>query len=480
MKFISQKFFLIALLSLFFSAALSQQAGAEALKLSFHEKTQTEALPNALQSLPGTEGVKAPGATAQDVIVTLYPKSFAVEGKGQSSIYDFESRQLTVLDHSAKTAISFSLYSLPVFKFRESLSRRVMNKQIAAIVAQKKIDHGIPDIQDVDIDMIYGTNKGAAGTAAEISKKTQGAVTSFSTEKRALASYSLSEQKIPENLKDSYRKFIIYENRVHPVIQAALGNENYVFKTLSFETRDNAIVKSDYSLIKAEMVQGDSFVFPADYKKNLATNPRLNAAMEKSLAAPAPTIEAYKAKITGYVNQFEYMDALLGLNEMILMYPADLPQYQEFFKSTYLTVTQDSQVAQTMQVIRQAPQSEEELIKAVKFLEAMKGRTHEYVYLLDLYAANHIRTIYGRMNSLKREQFDQLSKTTDMFLTALEGNPWLAGGYVDIGSAYFGDYDTPLAWMCWDHARKLDPDFDNLKGVQGYEASALKDFPEYF
>lgn len=209
-------------------------------------------------------------------------------------------------------------------------------------------------------------------------------------------------------------------------------------------------------------------------------NPRLNAVMLKSLSAPAPTLDSYKIKISQYIKDEQYADAVLALNEFILMYPSEIQQYQDFLKQSLPLILKDPHAAAIMQAIRTEPKSEEDLNNSADLMNAMREHAKDYDYLIDFFMANHTRTIYGRMNPLSKEQFDKLNSTRDVFIATLEANPWFAGAYFDFGNAYFADYEIPNAWSCWEHTAKIVPDFPNLKIVQSMESHAQNDFPEYF
>jgi hypothetical protein len=80
----------------------------------------------------------------------------------------------------------------------------------------------------------------------------------------------------------------------------------------------------------------------------------------------------------------------------------------------------------------------------------------------------------------QRLRLHQGQEALQEFGLALNANPFLVGPWHDAGLYYYFDYETWLAWTCWDAARAIAPASAFLKGVNELEASLRRRYPEYF
>jgi hypothetical protein len=65
--------------------------------------------------------------------------------------------------------------------------------------------------------------------------------------------------------------------------------------------------------------------------------------------------------------------------------------------------------------------------------------------------------------------------------TALRANPCLAGAWIDIGSGFLNDYQTYVAWECFDIARRILPaGSPTFSRVEALERDLRARHPEFF
>lgn len=74
----------------------------------------------------------------------------------------------------------------------------------------------------------------------------------------------------------------------------------------------------------------------------------------------------------------------------------------------------------------------------------------------------------------------QPREAIQLYLQALQGDPYVSGAWKDLGELYYETYDGERAWQCWDVARRLRPQHEMLKPVDELEAEILKHSPGYF
>ena len=72
------------------------------------------------------------------------------------------------------------------------------------------------------------------------------------------------------------------------------------------------------------------------------------------------------------------------------------------------------------------------------------------------------------------------SEAIKVMQEALQLNPLLVGGWVDLGRLYLQDYQTSEAWKCYQMAKQIYPQHQMLKVVYDMEKKIESTYPEYF
>jgi hypothetical protein len=106
--------------------------------------------------------------------------------------------------------------------------------------------------------------------------------------------------------------------------------------------------------------------------------------------------------------------------------------------------------------------------QAAAVLRQLRPQAGGKQYVLKLYEAN------------LRARLGERTMARVLFADVLQANPALAGPYKDAGDLYFMSFDAPHAWRCWDIARRLAPQFANVKAIDAFEATLAARYPEYF
>lgn len=452
--------------------SFSGSSSAEGLKLSFSDVTEVSALPN-IEKSPKDQGF---GKTERKFSVFLYPESLAIEADGQVRIYDFQSKRMKVLTPSKSEIYDISLYSIPIFKVRERQNRISLNRALSST----GIASSLPDVQEFDVDMVFGSDKDSQATAALLSRKVSGGDTVFEAGGRELVRFSLSDKMVPENLRDSYYKFLVYEVSVHPVVKKEIVKNAAIIKALTFENRETEIEKTSYSLNAVEVVPEASYPVGADVSKSYSFDPALKDVLSTNAGDTVPGLDKYKTDILAYADEGLNVDAMLALSEMLLVHADKISEEQAFLQKSVNAIKNDPDAMKALGIIRSMPTDEAGLMAAAAYMSGLKAKAKHKAYLLDFFMANHIRAFYRGRPVLAKAQMDRLVATIPAYLETVKRAPYLAGAFYDFGSAYYDDFDMVNAWACWDQVRRIAPNFAMLKSVQDMEQRLQVDFPEYF
>jgi hypothetical protein len=441
-------------------AALStpHPAAAEGMILRYHLDIDAKPVSPAAKPVQRSETYAA----------GLFAQTMEVHDGGTIRAYDFSARRVNIADTEKKTLSSFGLYAVPV----ASLQRR--NTEL------RRLSQGDKSLDKVDIDMALGADANAM-TGKDIQTSLANGQMVFSAGGRNLASFSLSDTPVPPALQASYAHFLIYETSLHPLIRRQLAEAGKFFQTLTYTTRDSsAVTQVTLTLVNAEKTAQADAVVPPGLAPAWGGDMQLDGAIRKSLG-PAPTLAALEQKIDGYTAQKDYMHALFAAAELSLtLGPAALDKSASGQKALQ-AVRADPAAGPVLAAINTPPRTTDQFKAAMaKLGEAEKAAPDERT-LIAYYRANLTR---GVLENPQRKpnptETTVLQNALKDIAAAIEANPWLAGAYCDLGTAYYHQGQVQQAAILWEQAQRLAPTYPTLRMVGEIQAQTLKDFPEYF
>ena len=427
----------------------------------------------------GQAAVPESATLNEDVVVTLYPDELSVRRGSVDKIYDFHARRLFIVDDEKKSITSHSLYAYPVAKANKKHNRQAQNQNLGAdkqsIAALSKTQQS-----DVDIDMEFGSVSDTK-TSGEIKQTAADGETILTAEGKELAHFKLSETAIPEPLKASYAKFVLYETMLHPAIQKSLTAENKAFGALHYAVKDRDWeAETDWTLTGTDKTGEASVVLPKNYAEIFSSNPLIDAAVKKSISDPKPTQQAYEAKIKAFLDKKDFLRAALASFEMTIILPPDVVKQSPVFKQAQEEGVKDQFTEQTMADITRKPRTDDEFDIMVQGLSAAEITAPDYTYLLDVYEANHVMAWLAADRTAFVGETRTVGDVTHRLETAIIDNPWLAGVYHDLGGIYASNGQMEQAWDYWDQAVRISPDHPTVKAILDMQQAVAKDFPEYF
>ena len=159
--------------------------------------------------------------------------------------------------------------------------------------------------------------------------------------------------------------------------------------------------------------------------------------------------------------------------------PDEIATLNDHVKQLYGHANQAPDLLSMTQAISSTPKNEAELLRAENTLNRLLVQYPDAA-ILNLYLANHINTTYGRAGSLSMEQNQKLEHTPAMIMQALKKSPWMPNAWVDLGDAYYLQFDPFSAMRCWMTAQELAPNASMVSRTTEFKEALEKNLPEYF
>jgi tetratricopeptide (TPR) repeat protein len=304
--------------------------------------------------------------------------------------------------------------------------------------------------------------------SSKINKKQNGKYTNYSFEKTPLAQITASGQNLSSEELTSFIRFIRYTIGGHSEILDGIKKSGKIPEELVIYKFDKKNNRLDYKLknYKTEIETPLSLVSyrPLEYSTETGSY--------YSLISKIQTFDSEKIKqqmgsieidIQSSLDNKNYLEALLGCLESGL--------YNSVFNieicQTNINIIQADSHAKTLfTYLNPGDQISPE--DAYKEFEALEKFAGEKAYILWIFEADMLSRINKKKESLEK------------FYKALKVNPYIAGIYKDIGEIFYSNYNTDLAWLCWDIARRIYPEHSMLKPITELEENLQKKYPEYF
>lgn len=421
----------------------------------------------------------------EDETVTLFPQAFTVRTGALEKIYDFTARRLIEIDRDKKTFAEHSLYALPVFMARERQNRIVLNEVFKKTFGKGSKNQSVHVasgviVSDVDLDMILGTLSTEKSLNA-LQTSVKDGTTSVSGEGRELARFALSETKIPDDLRTSYARFVVYQMTMHPQIKKIVYTSGDLFKTLHYSLRDGMrATEQDWTLTGSEQAADTALVPPPGYTQVFSDNPDMNAAMENAANKKAPSAEEFATNIAAYTAKGDRLRAMLAALEMTIVHGPDAVRAEPASAQALRESEHDPAASATFAAITTVPRSDDDFRRMVASLDAAASAAPDFKWLLELYEANHAVTWLRTGRKIPAGQVTTMHAAEDRLAQAIIADPFLTGAYCDLGQASFMNYEMSQAWDLWDQARRVNPEYPALHEIAGIEERAAKDFAEYF
>lgn len=481
---------LLALTALF---ALPAAARAEGIVLRYSVAVKTETTTvKVVQGLgkPVLDTKTAEGK--KDYAVTLMPQHLSIRAGDEERIYDFIEKTCAQVNHADKTYKLIALHALPLenHKMRSAMTQKSADFETRSGTGKmiKTMSGYMLDAEGpmLDLDTLYAaasTQKSAQllRFRPEAEKKV------FETDSGTAAEFTLSGTALPESLRKTWQRFLVYGPTLHPEMEKAIGQPGRAFATLSYATNDHTgtVTKKTWTLAGQEAAPAAPPAVPAGYARHFHDDENIDQAVLTS-QKDGPTIDHYAARVDAYVKQGDALRAIAAYNEMMLSAPTEKSDKAESVMMNMMSVVNGEFPDQVMRALSQKHMNKSGIEFSDRMLKRAKDAIKQdggdnFIYLFDVFRARNIRNML-RMTTPEGGAPDarQADIARRMDLNAIFTNPWLAGAYAQLGDAEYDWGDAQFAWVCWEQAARLKPELRTLEKMEGLRLLAEKEFPEYF
>lgn len=395
--------------------------------------------------------------------ITLEPRIISVRSGNYEKIYDFGQNTVASVDHDKQQYTRTSLYAIPAFKDYEKRNRKILSK-----VMQKAGINAL-ETNQFELEMIFGGDINGS-VAKNIESKDAGKIHKLYYKDENIASYELSEQRIPSNLTDIYKKYLTYEYRIHPVIVEKLTDKGFIFHSLKYRNKQEIpyLTENVYMLTASDSKTEGIISIPKNYQENYASDKRLDKIIKLS-TIKENSVDYYASQMNTLWDKKKYLEASLLFHEYSIHHGLkDFNKIKPAVQRLFKEAPPESGIKNLTAAITQQPSSKKKIRQAIEIIERAQKQSSSHGYVLNIYLANY----YGAIGQNK--------KAIDLILMALEQNPFLTGAYKDLGDKYFKSYQMPNAWASWDHMQRINPDHQLVPVIQNFEKKIKKRHPEHF
>ena len=420
------------------------------------------------------------------LVVTIAVDYVDLVESGRETLYDFRLRRRLMLDRAARTFANLSLYGDVAFRRFEAGKRKLLAEMYGAAGTAEAPPLSIkPFWIESDLGMAGGAK---APPAIKEEKLADGAVR-FRADGEEVALFAPASEAVPAELRKSFARFLRLRLPIHPEILAAVALDGRLPQRLVFVgvsageryaaglvLRKSARAEGDYPLpaafeprplagrvedeealslrgllpVMLEAVAGRRGKGPrslADYRR------AADAALQRRQDFAAALLLAAAALHYGSSAGDCAIDAggapCHGADELGRRFARD-PRAAQLYK------------AQTAEP--------EDPAAAAKLWEELKHDDVPDGYVVDAFLADRLSASGHRRDAM------------GAFAKALDGNPYLAGVYKELGDHFLRASRTDLAWICYDLGRALPGAAADgpLASVDALEEKLAAAHPEFF
>jgi len=432
------------------SGALASPAGA-AVRMTVHAEFTSKATQADATLRPDTRS---------DLVVELADNYVVVKDGARRTVYDFAQRRQLTLDDIARTVDDYALYATVGFRELELRNRDGLAKGLAAAGIASPVPPVFEE-QELSVQRPQG---------AEVAASKDGDGTSFASGDAKLLHSSAAGTPVSAADAARFAQFLRYTYGGHPAILRALQQATQIPKQLDYSFR----FPGSAATLALRIADVQTVTLPANFTRPSGYAPKrssgtdaLDSQVERAWieqAVPTPSDRARAAEaVTLMLRENQPFEAFLAFNELTLSGPGPLPVFDAAQRTQFQG--DPSIRSATVALAARDPATQRQAANALRQLRPRAGARQ---YVLKLYEAN------------LRAQLGERTTARVLFADVLQANPALAGAYKDAGDMYYMSFDAPHAWRCWDIARRLAPQFANVKAINAFEMTLAARYPEYF
>lgn len=400
------------------------------------------------------DGQSTPAAL-QEVTVILAADYLEIAEQGERIVHDFPARRSYRV--KGEEVLNRSLYADLGFRVAEMRNRLGLQEAMKGSGQESDL---LGD--SVLVEHLFSIDDEVTESALT---KTKGAVTSFKHRGKLLAEFSSQGKKLEPDQMKAFLRFLRYYCGGHPDILADLAltgtlpeetrldfynlNEVVSYRIHLGGSQTHAAARPDFSSVPMSP--------PAEPLKTLG-----EAALRLSAQTVAQAAGNAREASQKALTQADVLGAALRLFEAMLMDGGDITGDLTRMRPN-LEANPDA--AALMSALLDGDQDPAAGEKALLPIEAKAG------------PGAHVVAIFraGLLMASRRPV-----EARDLYVRALSANPAIAGAWKDLGDIYHSNYETDIAWACWDIGRYLAPTHPMLAEVDKLEEYLRSNHPGFF
>ena len=393
------------------------------------------------------------------MLVDIGDHYFSYTQDGNIYVFDFKTKRFFQINLSSKKYSDDSLYSNIGFRTYEFQNRLTLGGAFAAAGVKKN-----PMLPVLNEHLFSLQQK---GKTSEVSHSLKEGLYYFSSGDHDLASFSKKGHQVSRKQKDMFIKFFRYAFSGHPVILNQISKDEIIPGSISIYRYN--VGKEINQLAIAEVRSTENKLYNLnEYSLGLLNNDSepfvaflFNIKLQKF------DFERHLKSLLSEANKYylkgEYFDSMLAYLEYTLSPGLNFPRVFQKHKQKIMA---DENVGKLLRVLNPKSKIKAELsLKVLKNLETISSSKNHVVNIL---TANTLVRL-GNINEAKK-----------LFQKGLMHSPYFVGAYKDIGGVYYNEYNSVMAWRCWDLARQIAPTNKRLKSINEFELRFTQKYPEFF
>ncbi len=410
-----------------------------------------------------SEGNKQEANYVQKVILLPTKIIIATSNNAEEIIYDFHNLTTTSINHKNKTFTKNSIFALVAFKHFEMQNRQFMFKSMSEIAPEMAKD---PSFKEFYLESLFDM-KINSSKLADITQNIKDGSYKFIFDKEEVTSFTLSDKIIPDDLKESFAHYLVYNLNIHPDIRNIILLNNAFPASINYKYYPIVKEIKNVSVKLAEIKEylGNDVFLPKDYKEKYSDKEWLNSLAERIHNGSSKKIEAqYELEMRKLLASGDFLDAYLLSNEQVIQ------------SGALLGIEKDGKILDSLRANEQVaklraaldPKSKEETEKSIEITKELAKQNLKHGYVLDIYLGNFCKNL------------GKYQEAQQYFVAALKKNPFLTGVYIDLGRLFMSAYDMQAAWECFSIARTITPNYPMLEGVASNEVGLKKLYQDHF
>jgi hypothetical protein len=414
---------------------------------------------------PGTQSAtrlvfakQTSGAPTTVVTAVVADDYLDITDGNNETIFDFKLKRTITVDRKSRRFSNGSLYGIVGFRAFELSNLYRMSAALAVAKVSTVPDYVKPFWAESELVI---TDSSQAPPQIERQTSSSGAM-SFRFDGTEVVRFEPSAQQIPVPEKNRFSRALRYLVQIHPSILDDIAATGRVPATLVY-TWFKGGAKNTVSLTLRSAERFDAtfplpidfsgeFLFPAPTDPpGVALNgilPLMAKAAAGQHAGGPKTVAAYQAEIGDAVRDGAAFQAVLLDFELLLQHgQASLqcpsaPAVPRCYTLREL-IGLASGDPRTQPFVQAVQIERSDRNRALELRQGIARDGLKDTAALDIMLANGL--------SQSQKHGDALP----FFLSAIRANPYIASFYKDLGDHFLRDYQTGLAWLCYDLGRSL-------------------------